>query len=127
VRDPARLLRALTPALAADGVLVCAVPNVKHWSVVEPLLVQDRWSYADAGLLDTGQLRFFTLDEVSDLLDDAGLEGVHVVPNESAPLPEELTPLLDLAVRFGAEREETRLRLGAYEYLVVARRRAPAA
>jgi 2-polyprenyl-3-methyl-5-hydroxy-6-metoxy-1,4-benzoquinol methylase len=127
VRDPARLLRAVVPALAPDGVLICAVPNVKHWSVVEPLLVNDRWSYGDTGLLARDHLRFFTLDEVSDLLDDAGLEGVDVVPNESAPLPDELAPLVDVAVRFGAEREETRLRLGAYEYLVVARPRALAA
>ena len=28
--------------------------------------------------------------------------------------------LVDLAVRFGAEREETAARLGAYQYLVVA-------
>jgi SAM-dependent methyltransferase len=127
VRDPARLLRALVPALAPDGVVVCAVPNVKHWSVLEPLLVRDRWSYADTGLLDRDHLHFFTLDEVSDLLDDAGLEGVDVVPNESAPLPDELSALVDLAVRFGAEGEETRLRLSAYEYLVVARRRTSAA
>jgi hypothetical protein len=45
-----------------------------------------------------------------------------VVPNESSPVPPELSPLADLASAAGAEYEETHLRLGACEYLVVARR-----
>jgi hypothetical protein len=39
-------------------------------------------------------------------------------------MPPALSPLLELAVAAGAEREETALRLGAYEYAVVAKRRA---
>jgi hypothetical protein len=64
-----------------------------------------------------------TDDDVGEMLDELGLEGVQVVPNDTAPLPDELTAMLDYAVATGAEREETRLRLGAYEYIVVARRR----
>jgi SAM-dependent methyltransferase len=116
VRDPQRLLRALLPALANGGAVVAAVPNVKHWSIVQPLLVDDRWS------ADPRQLRHFTLDELGDLLEDAGLEGVEVVANEAQPLPGQLEPLVEAASRYGADAEETRLRLGAYEYLVVARR-----
>jgi SAM-dependent methyltransferase len=127
VSDPVRLLRTLLPSLADDGVIVCAIPNVKHWSVLYPLLVHDRWTYQDGGgLLDRRHVHFFTLDELSDMLDELGLEGVEVVPNDRWPMPDELIPLVDCAVAFGAEREETRLRLGAYEYLVVARRRPPA-
>jgi hypothetical protein len=32
-------------------------------------------------------------------------------------------PLVEVAATYGAEREETELRLGAYEYTVTARRR----
>jgi SAM-dependent methyltransferase len=116
VRDPAELLRALLPSLAEDGVLAFAVPNVKHWSVLSPLLVHDRWV--------NGPLRYFTLEEVSYLLDEVGLDGIEVVPDESSPLPPELSPLTNLASAAGAEYEETQLRLGACEYLVVARRPA---
>jgi 2-polyprenyl-3-methyl-5-hydroxy-6-metoxy-1,4-benzoquinol methylase len=126
-RDPARLLRALLPSLEDDGVLVCSIPNVRHWTVLYPLLVHDRWTYTDAGPLDRTHMHFFTLEEFGEMLEEVGLEGVEVVPNDCAPLPQELTPLVDFAVDFGAEREETRLRMGAYEYLVVARRRAPQA
>lgn len=126
LRDPHRLLRVLLPYLAEHGVLVCSIPNVKHWSVVFPLLVHDRWQYQDAGLLDRTHVHFFTLEEISAMLDELGLEVVHLRAND-APLPEELRPLADLAGRYGADRAETAARLGAYQYLLVARRATSAA
>jgi SAM-dependent methyltransferase len=122
LRDPARLLRALRPALAVDGVLVCSIPNVKHWTVVMPLLVHDRWEYQDAGLLDRTHVHFFTLEEIDRMLRDCGFAPRHVGVNDLAPLPPELTPLVDVAAAFGADRGETAARLGAYQYLVVAAR-----
>ncbi|MEV4423191.1 class I SAM-dependent methyltransferase [Patulibacter sp. NPDC049589] len=122
LRDPERLLRALLPHLASDGVLVCSIPNVKHWTVVHPLLVQDRWTYEDAGLLDRTHVHFFTLEEVGVLLDDLGLQAVDIGVNDLAPLPDALRPLVDAAVLLGAEREETAARLGAYQYLLTVRR-----
>jgi SAM-dependent methyltransferase len=122
LRDPARLLRALLPHLAPDGVLVCSIPNVKHWSVVHPLLVHDRWTYEDAGLLDRTHVHFFTLEEVGVLLDELGLQAVDIGVNDLAPLPDALRPLVDAAVLLGAEREETAARLGAYQYLLTVRR-----
>jgi hypothetical protein len=126
VREPAELLRSLLPSLADDGALVMSVPNVKHWSVLQPLMAHDRWHYGDEGLLDRRHLYFFTLDEIGDILDELSLEAVELVPNDSSPLPPEYEPLVDLAVAAGAERHETRLRLGASEYLIVARRSASA-
>jgi 2-polyprenyl-3-methyl-5-hydroxy-6-metoxy-1,4-benzoquinol methylase len=123
VTNPAGLVRALLPSLADDGVLVCAVPNVKHWSVLQPLLAHDRWTYRDDGILDRRHLYFFTLEELGDLVDELELDAVDLVPNSSAPLPPEMSPLVDLAVAAGAERDETALRLGAHEYLLVLRRR----
>jgi SAM-dependent methyltransferase len=118
LRDPERLLRALLPHLAVGGVLVCSIPNVKHWSVLFPLLVQDRWTYEDAGLLDRTHVHFFTLEEIAQMLERLGLEALEVGVNDHAPLPEHLLPLVDVAVRLGAEREETAARLGAYQYLL---------
>jgi 2-polyprenyl-3-methyl-5-hydroxy-6-metoxy-1,4-benzoquinol methylase len=116
VRDPEALLREKLASLGPDAAIELTVRNVKHWSVVEPLLVHDQWS------ADPDQLRFFTLDELGDLLETVGLEGVELTTNDR-PLPDELMPLVDVAVAYGAEREETQLRLGAYEYTVTARRK----
>jgi hypothetical protein len=112
VPNPAECLRALIPSLAGDDALVLTVSNVKHWSVLVPLLVHDRW--------ENGPLRYFTLDELSDLLDEVGLEGTAVEPVDCMPLPPHLTPLLDVAEAAGAEREETQLRLEAGGYRVSA-------
>jgi 2-polyprenyl-3-methyl-5-hydroxy-6-metoxy-1,4-benzoquinol methylase len=127
VRDPAALLGALLPSLADDGVLVCSVPNVKHWSVLYPLLARDRWDYGDGGVLDRRHLHFFTLEELGDMLEALELDAVELISNDSEPLPEALAPFVDLAAAAGAEREETALRLGACEYLLVAKRRPAAA
>lgn len=122
LRDPARLLRTMRGALAPEGVIVCSIPNVKHWSVVMPLLVHDRWEYQDAGLLDRTHVHFFTLEEISLMLDECGYAPQHVDVNDHMPLPAELMPLVDLVAAFGADRNEAAARLGAYQYLVVAGR-----
>lgn len=121
LRDPRRLLGALLPWLADDGAVVCSIPNVKHWSVVYPLLVHDRWRYEDAGLLDRTHVHFFTLEEIGVMLDELGLAAEHVGAT-AVQTPERIVDALtDLAVAMGAERAETRGRLAAYQYLVVAR------
>jgi SAM-dependent methyltransferase len=122
LRDPKRVLTALLPALAEDGALVFSIPNVRHWSVVCPLLVNDAWEYTDAGLLDRTHIHFFTLRQFLALLADLGLESVHVGVNDHMPLPDALQPFVDLAAAFGADPEGAALGLGAYQYLIVARR-----
>ena len=54
--------------LADGGKLIVSLPNVRHYSVVLPLLFGGRWDYADAGLLDRTHLRFFTRDSAQRLL-----------------------------------------------------------
>ena len=121
VREPEELLRALLPALAPDGLVVMAVPNVKHWSVLAPAFAEDRWEYTDdGGLLDRRNFHFLTLEELSRLVDDAGLEATELVTRQD-PLPGNLSLLVDIAADYGAEREETALRLSATDYLVAAK------
>lgn len=120
LRDPHRLLRALRPYLAPGGVIVCSIPNVKHWSVVAPLLVEDRWRYEDAGLLDRTHVHFFTLEEIGLMLAETGFEPV-TLGSVNHDMPEHLHSLADLAASLGGEREETLARLRTYQYLVVAR------
>src|SRR5205085_124080 len=119
--DPVRLLRMLLPALADDGVLVLSIPNVKHWTVLYPLLVKDRWTYEDAGLLDRTHVHLFTGATAAEMLSGLGLEIVHVGVNDLAPLPPEMEPLAGLAAALGGDRTEAVARLGAYQYLLVAR------
>jgi methionine biosynthesis protein MetW len=122
LRDPHRLLRALRPWLADDGALVCSIPNVAHWSVVLPLLTQDRWPYADAGLLDRTHVHFFTLTEAQLMLTECGftVESAAITTLSQSP-----PPTVDHLTRFltalGTDEASIRRRLTAYQYLLVAR------
>lgn len=60
--------RLATHYLETGGTLIVSLPNVRHYSVVLPLLFGGRWDYEDAGLLDRTHLRFFTKASARALL-----------------------------------------------------------
>jgi 2-polyprenyl-3-methyl-5-hydroxy-6-metoxy-1,4-benzoquinol methylase len=126
MHDPHGLLRTLRRYLADDGLIVCSIPNVKHWSVVFQLLVRDRWEYGDKGLLDRTHVHFFTLTEIGALLDEAGFEPVQLTSTRAEECPERLRSLVDFAALFGEDPKEVLARLNAYQYLVTARPVTPA-
>lgn len=69
--DPWSALKNLLPLLKVEGSFLISIPNVMHFSVVRDLL-GGRWTYQDAGILDRTHVRFFTLEEVKALLNQAG-------------------------------------------------------
>jgi len=69
--DPWAVLRQYRQSIAENGSLVVSLPNVRHGSVVFPLLKGD-FDYADAGVLDRTHLRFFTPRTALQLLRDTG-------------------------------------------------------
>jgi len=75
--EPAAVLRHLRRWLADSGRILVSIPNIRHESVVLPLLVEGKWEYSDWGILDRTHLRFFTREGVLKLLADGGfaLEG----------------------------------------------------
>jgi len=60
--------RLATRYIEVGGTLLVSLPNVRHYSVVLPLLFGGRWEYEDAGLLDRTHLRFFTKVSAKALL-----------------------------------------------------------
>jgi 2-polyprenyl-3-methyl-5-hydroxy-6-metoxy-1,4-benzoquinol methylase len=67
--DPWRAIdRLVSKHLAPGGTLVASLPNVRHYSLVLPLLFGGRWEYQEAGLLDRTHLRFFTKNTAISLL-----------------------------------------------------------
>jgi SAM-dependent methyltransferase len=60
--------RLATRYLEVGGTLIVSLPNVRHYSVVLPLLLAGRWEYEEAGLLDRTHLRFFTKASAKALL-----------------------------------------------------------
>lgn len=80
VRDPWRTLDALGRHLNGTGVVIVSLPNVRHWSVVLPLVFKGRWDYRNAGIMDRTHLRFFTKQTAIELLRDSGLTPSSVNP-----------------------------------------------
>jgi 2-polyprenyl-3-methyl-5-hydroxy-6-metoxy-1,4-benzoquinol methylase len=120
LRDPARLLRAVRRHLQPDGRIICSVPNVKHWTVLAPLLLEDRFSYADEGLLDRTHVHFFTLRELEAMLAEAGFAPEQLDAHR-IPMPPNVRNLLAPVASASPDGAEMLARLEAYQYLVVAR------
>ena len=66
LHNPEETLARLIPYLKKDGSFLCSIPNLMHMSVISPLL-QGRFDYTEAGILDKTHLRFFTLDSIVKL------------------------------------------------------------
>lgn len=72
--DPWQTLQQLQALLRPGGKLIVSLPNIRHYSVLLPLLVAGRWHYTDAGILDRTHLRFFSRESARGLLLQAGLQ-----------------------------------------------------
>lgn len=70
-RNPEEILSNLRRYLAEDGCVVISVPNVANWEVRLNLL-KGRFDYKGGTILDNGHLRFFTLDSIKKLVENAG-------------------------------------------------------
>lgn len=72
--DPWLTLRRLQPLLRPGARLIVSLPNVRHHSVLLPLLCSGSWRYARAGIMDRTHLRFFSRETALELLEQADLQ-----------------------------------------------------
>ena len=71
--DPWAMVGRLHALLRPGGSLVISVPNVRYFSVSLGLLVGNRWTYQQEGILDRTHLRFFVRDTAVALAASSGL------------------------------------------------------
>ncbi len=71
LQHPEALLQRLKPLLLDEGQILISIPNIAHSSVRLELL-NGRFDYESAGILDATHLKFFTAESVQTLLADAG-------------------------------------------------------
>ena len=127
--DPLRVLVALNRHLAPGGHALVSIPNVAHLWIRLSLLF-GRFDYLDRGILDSTHLRFFTDRSMRELLEEADLTIVRrtVTP---APLYQAVPRrwhgrALAAAHAFNAWTARRLPRLLAYQFVVLARPKAPA-
>ena len=78
--DPWRVLKKLRGYLRPGGQLVGGLPNVRHRSVLFPLLLRGRWEYQPSGIMDWTHLRFFSRETIQNLIEGSGLSVDRIVP-----------------------------------------------
>jgi O-antigen biosynthesis protein len=118
--EPGQVLRWLMRYLQPEGCVVISLPNVRHYSVVQDLLVNGQWIYATAGILDRTHLRFFTWESVLGLLREVGLRGDEVEP-VLTPANPVIDQLLKVVQAAGGNVDQARLELQTYQFVFRAR------
>jgi GT2 family glycosyltransferase len=116
LHDPWEVLKKLTKHLKYQGKMLISFPNVMHYSVIRGLM-NGRWNYEDAGILDRTHLRFFTLKELQAMLKEVGFPHVTYGMTRLSNNEEDenfITKLVELSGVCG--REE----FSAYQYVVKA-------
>ena len=84
--DPFPPLMHCKSLLAAHGVIVCSIPNVRYISNLKHLLVDRDWRYEDFGVRDRTHLRFFTYRSILRTMDQAGFRVRSIAGINPAPL-----------------------------------------
>jgi methionine biosynthesis protein MetW len=79
--DPWDALRRAVALLDGGGSVVVSLPNVRSLETFLNLAVRGRWPRRPWGLFDATHLRWFTLADARELLEQAGLDVVEVRPN----------------------------------------------
>ncbi len=77
--DPGAVLRKVRPLVRRDGIIVCSIPNMRHYTALMRL-VREGWRYDDYGLFDRTHLRFFSLRTMKELLTANGWQIESVTP-----------------------------------------------
>ncbi len=119
--DPFSLMRTLRSRIDRDGVAILSIPNIRHWSVLVPLLSNDLFTYTDQGLLDRTHVHFFTYTEIDKMLQECGwsIYNTNIV---RIKMTEDIEKkLMKAACSFGADPNYTKTTLEAYQYIIDAK------
>jgi 2-polyprenyl-3-methyl-5-hydroxy-6-metoxy-1,4-benzoquinol methylase len=80
--NPEKVVAYLHTLLAPGGIIVASIPNVRHYSVVFPLLFGGKWEYKNSGILDNTHLRFFVRKTATNLMQSSGLTIDKIATNQ---------------------------------------------
>jgi methionine biosynthesis protein MetW len=73
LRDPWTVLASAAGHLRPGGVAVISLPNIRYWHTFWMLGRHGTWPRTEFGICDRTHLRFFTLKDAYELIDQAGL------------------------------------------------------
>ncbi len=123
--DPQAVLRQACTRLAPNGKVVACIPNVQHWSVWVQLAMGS-WPQQDSGLFDRTHIRWFALNDMILLMQQAGLVVEAIAPRvfqqeQGEDIMEYFEPL---ARRLGVDPDQLIQRGLPLQYVLVSRKPA---
>lgn len=72
--DPWTTLELFSKMLRPGGRAILSIPNVGHIDTFIHVFLKGYWPYNDRGIFDKTHLRFFTLQNIKDMVHGAGLD-----------------------------------------------------
>ena len=120
LRDPWSTLNKIVKYMKPTGEIIISLPNVNHISILK-YMIDGRFPYEDAGILDRTHLRFFTREGVEAMLGHAGLKITGLRQNV-IPLDEREQSLRDKFVDLSM-RQGINIEFNSYQYIAKAQRR----
>ncbi len=80
--NPYSLLSGVKTKLAAGGVVVASIPNIRYYRAFAEYVFGADWRYRQQGIMDKTHLRFFTKRSILRMFDELGfeiltIEGIH--------------------------------------------------
>ena len=121
--DPESCLQILRSKTTSNGNLILSIPNVAHWSVLLPLILNDRFTYTDEGLLDRTHVHLFTYTEIKLMLSRCELQiaNLNITKLKKNLSSDILEKLLNLISSLGGNEKFAKASIEAYQYIIDAK------
>lgn len=123
--DPQAVLQQACSRLSPNGKVVACIPNVQHWSVWVQLAVGS-WPRQDSGLFDRTHIRWFTLHDMVNLMQQVGLVVETITPRVfQSELGQDIMEYMEpLARHLGVDSDQLIQRGLPLQYVLVSRKPA---
>ena len=120
LHEPSNVLKKLRKHVKKDGHIIVSMPNMKHYSVMLPLLINDEFTYTDAGILDTTHLKMYTCTEICRLISSNEYEIENIFSTTIGEPSPKMYELINILVQLSSSKDETQYL--AYQYVVKAKK-----
>lgn len=123
LREPADVLRQAVSKLKRGGAVIACIPNVQHWTVFANLVLGS-WPKMDSGIFDKTHIRWFTFQDMVDLLNGVGLTVENAVGRvfDAANAQTVIAQLDGLAKLLKVDMQQLTERCLPLQYVLVGRR-----
>ncbi len=121
LHEPSIVLKKLYKHLKSDGRIILSIPNMKHYSVMLPLIINDEFHYTDSGILDTTHLKMYTRTEILRLIDVSGYTMECLGSTQMGQPNKHISDFIENLTQFSVSGDKTDYL--AYQYIVKAKKK----